>query len=85
MQVGGLRTYFLTSKDGRKPLKTDTLRALLPTESEAPRLEDKNEDEIQPKHVAEKETKTITEKKESSQINKQEGKCSSFYIFILAY
>ncbi len=37
-QVGGLPSHFLLSKDGRKPLPADTLKALLPTEKEAPKL-----------------------------------------------
>jgi len=38
-QVGGLKTFFLNSKDGRKPLKLETLKALLPTDKEAPKIE----------------------------------------------
>ncbi len=44
-KVGGLSSYFLLSKDGRKPMKTDTLKALLPTDSEAPKLEDNKKKE----------------------------------------
>ena len=44
-QVGGHRSYFLLGKDGRKPLKTDTLRALLPTDAEAPKLKEEKEED----------------------------------------
>lgn len=40
-----MKSYFLTAKDGRKPLQQAVLRALLPTEAEAPKMmEEKMED-----------------------------------------
>ena len=38
-QVGGFKSFFLNSKDGRKPLKESVIRALLPTEQERPKME----------------------------------------------
>lgn len=38
-KVGGMKSYFLTAKDGRKPLKADVLKALMPTDAELPKLD----------------------------------------------
>lgn len=36
-KVGGLTSYFLTSKDGRQPLKEAVIRALMPSDMEKPK------------------------------------------------
>ncbi len=46
LQIGGYASHFLLSKDGRKPLSCDILKALLPTDSEAPKLDDDVETDI---------------------------------------
>eukprot|EP00095_Tigriopus_kingsejongensis_P003568 maker-scaffold140_size315649-snap-gene-0.10 protein:Tk03568 transcript:maker-scaffold140_size315649-snap-gene-0.10-mRNA-1 annotation:"soluble guanylate cyclase 88e" len=38
-KVNGLKSYFLNTKDGRKHLKADVLKALLPTDAELPKLD----------------------------------------------
>ena len=43
MRLGGLKSFFLTSKDNRKPLQEAVIRALLPTEKEAPKVGKKEE------------------------------------------
>lgn len=39
-----MKSYFLNSKEGRKPLQPATLKALLPTDSEAPKLNQKGKE-----------------------------------------
>merc|ERR1711874_131601 len=43
MKVGGFKSYFLTMKENRKPLQEAVIRALLPTEKEAPKVGKKEE------------------------------------------
>ena len=43
-KVGGLVSYFLTSKDGRQPMKEATIKALLPTSLEKPKYEGADKD-----------------------------------------
>ena len=43
-KVGGLNSYFLTSKDGRQPMKEATIKALLPTSLEKPKYEGSDKD-----------------------------------------
>ena len=43
-KVGGLNSYFLTSKDGRQPMKEATIKALLPTSLEKPKYEGADKD-----------------------------------------
>ena len=43
-KVGGLVSYFLTSKDGRQPMKEATIKALLPTSLEKPKYEGSDKD-----------------------------------------
>ncbi|XP_040580131.1 soluble guanylate cyclase 88E isoform X2 [Lepeophtheirus salmonis] len=38
-KVGGLKSYFLTSKENRKPIKKQTIKVLLPTDSETPKVD----------------------------------------------
>ena len=38
MKVGGYKSSFLNSKDNRKPLQEAVIKALLPTEKEAPKI-----------------------------------------------
>merc|ERR1711988_307421 len=46
MKVGGYKSFFLTSKDNRKPLQEAVIKALLPTEKEAPKInKDKKKDD----------------------------------------
>merc|ERR1711962_10763 len=39
MKVGGFRSFFLNSKDKRRPLQEAVIKALLPTDKEAPKIE----------------------------------------------
>ena len=43
MKVGGYKSYFLNSKEGRKPLPEAIIKALLPTDKEAPKVAAKKE------------------------------------------
>merc|ERR1711988_261377 len=43
-KCGGRMSYFLTSKDGRQPLRPEVIKALLPTASEMPSVGNKKED-----------------------------------------
>ena len=43
-KCGGHMSYFLTSKDGRQPLRPEVIKALLPTASEMPSVGNKKED-----------------------------------------
>merc|ERR1719510_2011320 len=38
MRLGGLKSFFLTSKENRKPLQEAIIKALLPTKEEAPKV-----------------------------------------------
>ena len=38
MKVGNYRSFFLNSKENRKPLPEAIIKALLPTEKEAPKV-----------------------------------------------
>ena len=38
-----MKSYFLTEKEGRRPLQKAMIQALLPTDSEAPKLQKKEE------------------------------------------
>ncbi len=60
--MGGLRSYFLDSKDGRRPLQPSVLKALLPTASEGGTLQKEAEEEGKKEKAAEKASK---EKKEN--------------------
>lgn len=51
--MGGLRSYFLDSKDGRRPLQPSVLKALLPTASEAGSLQKEVEEEGKKEKAAE--------------------------------
>merc|ERR1712038_339185 len=54
MRLGGLKSFFLTSKDNRKPLQEAVIRALLPTEKEAPKVGKKEEKKKEDKKEAAK-------------------------------
>merc|ERR1719392_430753 len=41
MRLNGYKSFFLTSKDNRKPLQEAVIKALLPTDKEAPKLGEK--------------------------------------------
>jgi len=43
MKVGGYRSFFLNSKDNRRPLQEAVIKALLPTDKEAPKIAKKDE------------------------------------------
>merc|ERR1712198_116600 len=43
MKVGGYKSSFLNSKDNRKPLQEAVIKALLPTDKEAPKIAKKDE------------------------------------------
>ncbi|XP_059085656.1 soluble guanylate cyclase 88E-like isoform X1 [Tigriopus californicus] len=47
-KVGGMNSYFLTTKDGRKTLKADVLKALMPTDAELPKLEGHGQSGVEP-------------------------------------
>merc|ERR1719300_903459 len=57
MKVGGYKSSFLNSKDNRKPLQEAVIKALLPTEKEAPKIskEKKDAKKEEPKKDAKKE------------------------------
>merc|ERR1719334_1394060 len=57
MKVGGHKSFFLNSKDNRKPLQEAVIKALLPTEKEAPKIskEKKDAKKEEPKKDAKKE------------------------------
>ena len=44
MRLGGIKSFFLTSKENRKPLQEAIIKALLPTEKEAPKVGKKKEE-----------------------------------------
>merc|ERR1711962_21199 len=44
MKVGNYRSFFMNSKDKRRPLQEAVIKALLPTASEAPKIEKKKEE-----------------------------------------
>jgi hypothetical protein len=56
-KVGGYKSYFLNSKEGRKPLPEAVIRALLPTEKEAPRVAPPKKEAPKPEAAAPKEEK----------------------------
>ena len=74
-KCGGHMSYFLTSKDGRQPLRPEVIKALLPTASEMPSVgskkEEKKADDIKkeekkgdaPKKEENKEDASKTEEK----------------------
>merc|ERR1712012_631413 len=41
MKVGGFRSFFLNSKENRRPLQPAIIKALLPTADEGPKIDDK--------------------------------------------
>merc|ERR1719305_1427974 len=45
MKVGNYRSFFLNSKDNRKPLPEAIIKALLPTDKEAPKVDKKKKEE----------------------------------------
>merc|ERR1719394_920418 len=57
MRLNGYKSFFLTSKDNRKPLQEAVIKALLPTEKEAPKIskEKKDAKKEEPKKDAKKE------------------------------
>ena len=74
-----MKSYFLHSKDGRRPLQTTVLKALLPTDSEAPKLDHDNDkhDKIE-KEANENNTKSAKKvsEKESAGNKKDEQNAS---------
>merc|ERR1719225_2307778 len=54
MRLGGIKSFFLTSKENRKPLQEAVIRALLPTEKEAPKVGKKKEEKKDDKKPAAK-------------------------------
>ena len=44
-KVGGMKSYFLNSKDGRNPLKEAVIKALLPKDTEKPKMDTKDKKE----------------------------------------
>merc|ERR1719394_2272309 len=68
MKVGGYKSSFLNSKDNRKPLQEAVIKALLPTEKEAPKLgkkEKKDDGKKDDKKDAKKDAKKEEPKKEA--------------------
>merc|ERR1719499_2810230 len=45
MKVGGFRSFFLNSKENRRPLQPAIIKALLPTADEGPKIDDKKKKE----------------------------------------
>lgn len=65
-KVGGHVSHFLNSKDGRQPLKEAVIKALLPTDAERPKLDnkkDKKKEESKPAEPAKAEAKPPEAKK----------------------
>merc|ERR1719410_781678 len=59
MRLNGYKSFFLTSKDNRKPLQEAVIKALLPTDKEAPKLGKKEK-----KDVGKKDDKKDAKKEE---------------------
>jgi hypothetical protein len=68
-KVGGYKSYFLDSKENRKPLPEAIIRALLPTEKEAPKVAPKKEAPKAEKAPAAE----ATSEKETKAVPKEEG------------
>ena len=65
MKVGGFKSSFLVSKDNRKPLQEAVIKALLPTEKEAPKIgKDKEKKDDKKKDDKKKDDKKEAPKKE---------------------
>merc|ERR1719225_33141 len=75
MKVGGYKSFFLDSKDNRRPLQEAVIRALLPTEKEAPKVGKKEEKKKEDKKEAAKkeEPKKEEPKKEAAPPPKAEA------------
>merc|ERR1712227_453232 len=68
MRLNGYKSFFLTSKDNRKPLQEAVIKALLPTDKEAPKLgkkEKKDDGKKDDKKDAKKDAKKEEPKKEA--------------------
>ena len=57
MKVGGFRSFFLNSKENRKPLPPAVIKALMPTEKEAPKAPKKEAKKDAPAAAAKPEEK----------------------------
>merc|ERR1719300_2364200 len=55
MKVGGYRSFFLNSKENRRPLQPAIIKALLPTADEGPKIDDKKKKEDKKKEDKKKE------------------------------
>merc|ERR1719228_2624569 len=49
MKVGNYKSFFLNSKDNRRPLQEAVIKALLPTAKEAPKIDKKDAKKEEPK------------------------------------
>merc|ERR1719232_956594 len=68
MKLAGHKSFFLVSKDNRKPLQEAVIKALLPTDKEAPKLgkkEKKDDGKKDDKKDAKKDAKKEEPKKEA--------------------
>merc|ERR1719239_1364121 len=54
MKVGGYRSFFLNSKENRRPLQPAIIKALLPTADEGPKIDDKKKKDDQKKEEPKK-------------------------------
>jgi len=54
MKVGGYRSFFLNSKENRRPLQPAIIKALLPTADEGPKIDDKKKKEDKKKEEPKK-------------------------------
>merc|ERR1719369_1522186 len=65
MKVGNYKSFFLNSKDNRRPLQEAVIKALLPTAKEAPKI-DKKKDDKKDKKADKKENKMPSKKKDAA-------------------
>lgn len=70
MKVGGYKSFFLNSKDNRKPLPEAVIKALMPTEKEMPKVEKKEKPKAEKKK---EEPKKAEPKKEAAPAEKAEA------------
>merc|ERR1719369_1644726 len=65
MKVGGYRSFFLNSKDNRRPLQEAVIKALLPTDKEN-KMPSKKKDDKKDKKADKKENKMPSKKKDAA-------------------
>merc|ERR1712038_812235 len=71
-KCGGHMSYFLTSKDGRQPLRPEVIKALLPTAAEMPSVGGKKEDKKAEAPKKEEKKADAPKKEEKKEEEKKE-------------